>query len=63
MTPYDRWILRSPPETPEFGTEPGEPCDRWQEPDEDYPIPHKCLGEMIDDDGETVCPNCGATPE
>jgi len=63
MTPYDRWVLRGPPEFPELGTEPGDRCDRWQEPDEDYPKPRQCQGEMVDDDGDTVCPFCGATPE
>ena len=62
MTSYDRWILRGPEERPEFGTEPGDECGRYSEPDEDCPISVRCNGELIDDHGVPVCDTCGEIP-
>ena len=60
---YDDW--RAPvPECADIGTEEGDPCDRFPEPepDEDQPRgyrPTRCDGEMAMDDGELVCSVCG----
>lgn len=43
------------------GTEIGDPCGRWNEPDEDCPKPWKCGGTMAETDGGFVaCDVCGA---
>ena len=58
---YDDWRLRGPEEPCEVGTEPGDTCGRYAEPEEGatryYPRP--CGGEMKDDDGYVVCNLCG----
>jgi hypothetical protein len=45
----------------EVGTEPGDTCGRYAEPEEGatryYPRP--CGGEMMDDGGYVVCDRCG----
>jgi hypothetical protein len=59
---YDAWRLRGPEERHEVGTEPGDTCGRYAEPDEDAPRnyrPRPCGGEMKDDDGYVVCNLCG----
>lgn len=51
MTPYDTWKLASPDdERHEVGTEDGQPCLRYAEPDEDAPRgyrPKPCTGTMV----------------
>jgi hypothetical protein len=58
---YDDWRLRGPQERPQVGTEPGDTCGRYAEPEEGvtryYPRP--CGGEMKDDGGYVVCGRCG----
>ena len=48
---YDAWRLSSPDdESAEIGTEDGQPCNRFPEPDEDQPrgYRHKrCNGVMV----------------
>ena len=59
---YDDWRLRGPEERHEVGTEPGDTCGRYAEPDEGAPRnyrPRPCGGEMMDDGGFTVCDRCG----
>jgi len=59
---YDAWKLSGPDETPLIGTEEGEDCNRYPEPDEDQPRnyrPRRCNGIMQDDDGVIVCDTCG----
>ena len=67
-TSYDNWKLASPDDDRnEIGTEDGQPCCRYPEPDEDAPRGYKpkpCPGEMIrsgylDDDRYIVCNTCG----
>lgn len=65
MTPYDTWIL-SPPDDDrsEVGTEHGQPCLRYDEPDDDAPRgykPAQCDGVMdLDErDGMICCDTCG----
>ena len=58
---YDAWKL-SAPECADIGTDEGDPCNRFPEPDEDQPRgyrPTRCDGEMVLDDGELVCNVCG----
>ena len=46
---YDEMILRGPDERPEIGTQDGETCGRYPEPDEDAPRGYKpkpCNGMM-----------------
>ena len=63
--PFDRLSVHRPPECDEpdpIGTEPGYTCNRCAEPDEDAPRgyrPKPCSGEMIEEDGVTVCDRCG----
>ena len=64
MTPYDRWRLAGPPERVTAGTEPGDPCNRAPEPDEDAPRgwrPRPCDGVMMLEPGEDtpICDTCG----
>lgn len=62
MTPYDAWKLSGPDETPEIGTEEGDPCNRYPEPDEDQPRgykPKRCRGMMENVDWIFVCATCG----
>ena len=61
---YDAWRLRGPEEQHEPGTEPGEVCGRYAEPDGDEPRgyrPKPCEGVMnLDDsDGVIFCGTCG----
>lgn len=59
---YDAWRLQGPDERHEIGVEDGQPCLRFQEPDEDAPRGHRprpCTGTMTTEDGVTVCDRCG----
>lgn len=65
---YDAWRLASPEdERHEIGTEDGQPCLRYAEPDEDAPRGYKpkpCPGEMFiagddTDDCWIACDTCG----
>lgn len=60
---YDAWRLASPDdERHEIGTEDGQPCLRYPEPDEDAPRgyrPKPCRGEMVTEDDLVVCNTCG----
>ena len=59
---YDAWRLAGPDDTDEVGMEEGEPCNRFEEPDEDAPRGHRpwqCDGMMIDYSGEVRCADCG----
>ncbi|MDD9726094.1 hypothetical protein PVV74_11565 [Roseovarius sp. SK2] len=72
MQTYDAWKLASPDdERHEVGTEDGQPCLRYHEPDEDAPRGYKpkpCPGVMEPHldcrTGETwiECDTCGETP-
>ena len=60
---YDQWRLQGPPEVDEIGTEEGDTCNRYPEPDDDMPRgyrPRPCQGEMIEQAGEIVCEECGS---
>lgn len=66
MTPYDQWRLSGPDERHEVGTEDGEQCGRYPEPDEDAPRGYKpkpCKGVMSFDprDAALCCERCGET--
>lgn len=60
---YDDWRLSSPwDDCHEIGTEDGQQCGRFPEPDEDYPMPRPrpCGGLMVEDaHGDVVCESCG----
>ena len=61
---YDEMILRGPDERHEIGTQDGETCGRYLEPDEDAPRGYKpkpCDGAMnLDErDGMICCDTCG----
>ena len=60
---YDAWKLAGPDdEYQEVGTEEGESCGRYEEPDEDAPRGYKpkpCDGVMEGGDGFSVCDTCG----
>ena len=61
---YDEMILRGPDERHQIGTQDGEVCGRYPEPDEDAPRGYKpkpCNGEMRYDDGDATayCDTCG----
>lgn len=62
---YDDMILRGPDEPHQIGTEDGDTCGRYPEPDEDMPRGYKpkpCQGEMIRDVeviDEVWCNICG----
>ena len=59
MKGYDEWKLATPwDEADEVGTEPGDECGRWQEPDEDCPKSWRCDGTMIEEDGVVYCDTC-----
>jgi len=67
MTPpeiYDAWRLAGPTEAPDFGTEDGETCGRYEEPDEDAPRGYRakpCAGTILADAyGDMFCDCCGA---
>jgi hypothetical protein len=63
---YDAWRLAGPPDAPEVGTEDGDTCGRYEEPDEDAPRGYRanpCAGTMLADaDGDMFCDWCGAQP-
>tara|TARA_R110000868_G_scaffold118_2_gene1206 strand:- start:3120 stop:3329 length:210 start_codon:yes stop_codon:yes gene_type:complete len=65
MTPgYDAWRLAGPDEQHEAGTEAGDDCGRYAEPDGDAPRgyrPRPCTGTMnLDErDGMICCDTCG----
>lgn len=59
---YDTWRLRGPEEPHQIGTEAGQQCGRYPEPDEDQPRrcrPRPCGGLMMNRDGVTICESCG----
>lgn len=61
---YDEMILRGPDEPNEVGTEDGDTCNRYPEPDEDMPRGYKpkpCGGVMRYDEGDATpyCDTCG----
>ena len=61
---YDAWALQGPDEQHEVGTEAGDDCDRYPEPDGDEPRgyrPRPCAGKMmLENDDDTVsCNTCG----
>lgn len=62
--PLNRLSVHRPPECDEpdpIGTKPGDTCNRCAEPDEGAPRryrPKPCQGEMIDEDGVTMCADC-----
>jgi hypothetical protein len=63
---YDAKILATPYDEPTIGTEEGETCDRYEEPDEDAPRGYKpkpCKGTMVLADGVLICDTCGETVE
>lgn len=54
----------SPDEPHQIGTQDGELCNRYEEPDEDAPRgyrPKPCTGTMTEQDGKAVCDKCGET--
>ena len=63
---YDAWRLAGPPEAPDVGTEDGDTCGRYEEPDEDalrLRDGKPCAGTMLADaDGDLFCDWCGAQP-
>ncbi len=62
--PLDR-LSANPPDRDEPdqpGTEPGDECGRWYEPDEDCPKPWQCRGTMIDEAYAVTCEICGEGP-
>ena len=62
---YDAWRLSGPDDDrPEIGTEDGQPCGRFAEPDEDAPRgyrPKQCPGYLVDDGDGGICDTCGET--
>ena len=59
---YDSWLFRNLSDGAPIGTEDGETCGRYAEPDEDAPRgyrPKPCTGTMDDNEGEAVCDTCG----
>jgi len=59
---YDDMILRGPEERNEVGTEDGDTCGRYPEPDEDMPRGYKpkpCAGVMMDWANGIKCDTCG----
>jgi len=63
ITGYDEWKLEGPDEgRQEPGTEEGETCGRYEEPDEDAPRGYKpkpCGGVMRDAGWAAYCDTCG----
>jgi len=61
---YDAWRLAGPTEAPDFGTEDGETCGRYEEPEEDAPRGYRakpCSGTILADAyGDMFCDRCGA---
>ena len=71
MTALDRLTADQPPERHEIGTEDGETCNRYPEPDEDQPRGYKpkpCNGVMETGhpyeggDSYVQCDTCGEMP-
>lgn len=64
---YDAWKLASPDDSDGVGTEEGQTCGRYEEPDEDAPRgyrPKPCTGVMgIGVDGDCYCHQCGEIAE
>ncbi len=64
---YDAWALQGPEEQHEVGTEPGDDCGRYAEPDGDEPRgyrPKPCTGEMAIYNGVGIaCNFCGEMAE
>tara|TARA_R110000772_G_scaffold258955_1_gene376378 strand:+ start:488 stop:694 length:207 start_codon:yes stop_codon:yes gene_type:complete len=63
MMTYDEMVLRGPEEAHEIGTEHGDECGRYEEPDEDAPRGYRakpCTGTMKHDESEgmTFCTTC-----
>lgn len=59
---YDAWKLAGPEDLLEPGTEYGETCNRFPEPDEDAPRnwrPKPCNGSMEQHDDCVMCDTCG----
>ena len=60
---YDSWRFRNLSDGDPIGTEDGDICGRYAEPDEDAPRgyrPKPCTGEMVDDGyGFIRCDVCG----
>jgi len=59
---YDAWKLSPPDDGDMIGTEEGETCNRYPEPDEDQPRgyrPRRCRGMMVRDEYDTWCDTCG----
>jgi hypothetical protein len=70
MRRYDAWRLAGFDEEHEVGTEPGDPCERYPEPDGDEPRGYRskpCTGYMESDYGGTyadiTCNVCGEVAE
>ncbi len=58
---YDEWRLSGPEELPEIGTDDGQTCGRYSEPDEDQPRGYQakpCRGTMQDEGGIMICDTC-----
>lgn len=61
---YDAWALRTPDGPHQIGTQDGELCNRYEEPDEDAPRgyrPKPCTGTMDSNEGYVICDTCEAT--
>jgi len=62
MTPYDRLTANPFEERTEIGSEEGETCGRYPEPDEEQPRgyrPKPCGGVMADWANGIECDTCG----
>ena len=67
---YDAWALRGPDEQHEVGTEAGDDCGRYAEPDGDEPRgyrPKPCTGIMVYSSSQPErwieCHTCGEIAE
>jgi hypothetical protein len=65
---YDAWALRGPDEQHEVGTEAGDDCNRYAEPNGDEPRGYRarpCEGTMMfeNDDETAICNTCGEIAE
>jgi hypothetical protein len=61
---YDAWRLSTPDDSDGIGTDEGQTCGRYPEPDEDMPRGYKpkpCGGVMVDGADFTFCDTCGET--
>lgn len=63
MTTHDRLTVDPHPnDRDEIGTEDGQPCNRYPEPDEDQPRGYHakpCPGTIEDEGGVLICDRCG----